>query len=157
MAERSRFGARSTNSVPLIGIGMLVAIMLPLIRGGAWTVGGPVIGLLVLLSQYFQPKGTVLIVDKQGVHDRRLGTQMIPWRYISGVDKVVLQGVTYVNIHLTLAGEEFVHLPLWRQALTPLLKMLGLAPVHVTASGLDARPEEIYSAIFTAYTIASQS
>lgn len=157
MAERSRFAVRATSAVPIVGIGVLAAIMLPLLGGGIWLVVGPVMGGLAVLSQLVRPKGTVLIIDKQGFTDRRIRTDMILWKLVEGVDRVKFRNVDYINIRLNRAGAEVVMLPQWRRLFTPVYSMLGIAPVHVTASALDGSPNEVYTALFNSFSLAGRA
>ena len=131
--------------------------MLPLLGGGIWLGLGPSIGAIAVLSQLVRPKGTVLVVEKQGFTDRRIRPESISWKLVDGVDRVKVRGVDYINIHLNRAGQDVVKLPAWRRALNPAFALVGITPVHVTASALDASPNEIFTSLFNSFSLAAQA
>ena len=150
MAERTRFAARSSTAFPIIGMGVLATLTLPLLGGGIWFVGGPLLGVAAVLSVIRRPKGTILVIDRQGLLDRRLGTPTISWRLIESFAPVTVFGIVYININLSAAGTAAVTYPPVRRLVNLACTPLGITPVHITVSGLDATPDEVIASLTVA-------
>lgn len=157
MAERTRFAAQSGTAFPIIGLGVMAAVALPLLGGGFWYVGGPLLGVLAIVFVVRRPKGTLVVVDKQGLLDRRLGVGTIPWRHVASFEPVTVLGIVYVNVFLTEAGQSIAVFPPMRRITNEVRTLLGITPVHITASGLDATPKEVISSLTVALALAQQA
>ncbi len=82
----------------------------------------------------------VLAIGPQGVFDRRLAAETIPWREIRYVGVYRLRG-TQVMFELTPEGDAMVH-PFGR-ALARLSRLFLLPGYSVVLMGTDARAEEV--------------
>lgn len=153
----STFSAREYNAALLILMTIAAVAVIVFMKGGVWRFAGPVIGVVVIWSVLTKPKGTILTVTSEGFRDRRLGNKQIPWRYVEQLDRINLHGTHYINVRLNSSGDEFVELAGWRRIINPLLRLVGVMPVHVTASGLNAHPDDVFSEMMRAYTERSST
>jgi hypothetical protein len=148
MVERTRFAARSSTAFPIIGLGALATVTLPLLAGGIWFVGGPLLGIAAILAVVRRPKGTILVIDRQGLLDRRLGVPIVAWRHVESFAPVTVFGVVYININLSPAGAAALAFSPWRKhVVNRACKLLGITPFHVTVSELDATPDEVIASL----------
>jgi len=155
----------------LIGCGVFVALGLALLTGligGAPTsidaIAGKVIGalcvlffggisVLALASISRTGGGTVVVVDDDGVYDRRIGPQPIPWSEIRGVE--LKRGPTLPSLYLRFLELDAVDPDRFRHGSPGLLTRLadrvnrfyGFKPLVISAAVLDHDLEEIEAAI----------
>jgi hypothetical protein len=152
MAASVTFTVREFSVWPFAGLAVAGGAVLALANGRLWLVAGALVALAAIVAGRLRPKGLVLIVDADGFDDRRLGIGRVMWHHVAGLERVTFRRMPYVNVHLTPSGRDAVALPPWRHWTAPLLRLEGLAPVHIALLFFDATPDRVFAALADAYS-----
>jgi len=159
--------ARGPLSVALLGAGVFVvlgiAILTGAIGGGPTPVdvlGGKVIGALcvlffggisvfALVSIAKSGGGPVLVIDDEGLFDRRIGPRPIPWSEIRGAEKRT--GPTLPSLFLTFIELDVAEPDRFRRSSSKvadrLNKLYGFKPLVLSTAVLDHGIDEVLAAI----------
>lgn len=113
---------------------------------------GWIAGILIAISLVFRAiKGEstdpVIILDEEGLFDKRLKVGVIRWSDIRRAVPYSLQGVEYVSLELHDMKSYEARRPLWLRLLSKGQRLLGMTPISILAHGLDVDPETLLDKI----------
>jgi len=85
----------------------------------------------------------VIILDEQGILDRRLKVGVIRWDDIRRIVPYSLQGVEYISLDLHDMKSYEARRPLWLRLLSQGQRLFGMSSVSIMANGLDIHPDTL--------------
>ena len=94
--------------------------------------------------------GPRLVLSDEGLFDRSLGTQVIPWQSILRVDATRVKKSGLLSLQLTEEAQRLAGLSVRTRAVTSWNKMLGSDPgnlIHTDLSSLRNAPVEVVASI----------
>ena len=97
------------------------------------------IGLISLLIKLIrrQSKDPIIILDEQGVFDRRLKVGVIEWDDIRRISSYSLSGAEYISLELHNAKKYESRRPLWLGAISQVQRLFGMTSIAISTNGLD--------------------
>ncbi len=89
----------------------------------------------------------LIILDEQGVLDKRLKVGVIRWTDIRRISRHSLSGVEYISLHLHDTKEYDARRPLWLKMLSQVQRPLGMSSIAISTTGLDVDTDTLASMI----------
>lgn len=106
----------------------------------------PVIGwiiavvlVIVLIAKAVRREGDepVILIDDEGVLDKRLKVGVIRWSDIRRIECHNLHGADYISLKLHNSSSYEARRPLWLKALSQPQRIFGMSPTSISTNGLD--------------------
>lgn len=151
--------ARHTNKlrVALVSAAALGGLYLFL---GYMPVPGWIAGIGIAIALVYRTiKGDsdqpVIILDEQGIFDRRLKVGVIRWDDIRRAVPYTVQGVEYISLDLHDMKTYEAHRPLWLRILSQGQRLFGMSSISIMANGLDMDRDTLAHKIYEACGVAS--
>jgi len=104
------------------------------------------LALVVIPLRMFR-KGAQLIINDEGIDDRRLKLGMIPWADISDVSIGAVRSTKFLCVQLVDKNKYFSRLPKWKVALMSANEALGFPGLTLNFSGLTPGVREAWAYI----------
>jgi len=109
---------------------------------GYMPIYGWIMGIVIAISLIVRAikgdsKDPVIIIDEQGIFDKRLKVGVIPWADIRRAVPTSLQGVEYISLDLHDMKIYEARRPLWLRLLSKGQRVVGMSPVSILANGLE--------------------
>jgi hypothetical protein len=112
-----------------------------------WIVGVVIAISLIIRAIKGDSKDPVIIIDDQGILDKRLKVGVIRWTDIRHAVPTTLQGIEYISLDLHDMKLYESRRPLWLRLLSKGQRAVGMSPVSILANGLDVDPEYLVDKI----------
>ena len=84
-----------------------------------------------------QSKAPIIILDEQGVFDRRLKVGVIEWDDIRRIRSYSLSGAEYISLELHDEKKYKSRRPLWLGAISQVQRLFGMTSIAISTNGLD--------------------
>ena len=115
---------------------------------GYMPVVGWIAGIVIAISLVYKAikgdsKDPVIILDEQGIFDRRLKVGVIRWDDIRRAVPYSLQGVEYISLDLHDMKTYEARRPLWLRLLSKGQRLVGMSSVSILANGLEMDAETL--------------
>jgi hypothetical protein len=94
-----------------------------------------------------QNKGTVILLDDEGIFDRRLKVGVIRWEDIRRVVPHEVEGGEYISLELHDAKAYEARRPLWLKLLSQVQRVHGMGSISISVSGLDIDSRTLFDKI----------
>jgi hypothetical protein len=78
-----------------------------------------------------------IVLNPQGVFDRRLKVGVIQWADIRRIDSYSLHGAEYVCLYLHDVKTYDARRPLWLRLLSNVQRIFGMSTISISTNGLD--------------------
>ena len=127
------------------GLPDLVAVLVLLIGGAGLLVFVPGVGRLVW--QLAQRRRPVLEVGPDGVLDRRLSPEILPWSAVRGVGCTRVQWQDFVTLDLVPGGEQGYLTGRTNRLMYRVNQRAGFRGLHLNVVGLRCTADELYEAV----------
>lgn len=102
-----------------------------------WLIGPIVLIALVFSAVRGQSTDPVIILDDEGVLDRRLKVGVIRWDDIRRIKSYSLSGAEYISLELHNAKTYTSRRPLWLTLLSQVQRVFGMTSIAISTNGLD--------------------
>lgn len=114
-----------------------------------WVVlGGIVIGLVQAIRQLFD-RGPCIIVNEEGVNDKRLGMGVIRWSDIQRVRMQNFSGAHFISLDLSNSEQYRSKQPAYTRIANQIWRLFHISPINIKAGYMDVTPEELYEVILS--------
>ena len=101
-------------------------------------VAGAVLALVLAISALRgESKDPCIIINEQGVFDRRLKVGVIRWEDIRRITLHSLSGAEYISLDLHNMNTYEARRPLWLRATAKTQRLSGMSPIAISTNGLD--------------------
>ncbi len=123
----------------LIGLVAVVAIYLYLgyLPLTILIAGGGLALVLIWSALSDNSKDPCIVIDEQGVFDRRLQVGVIRWEDIRRITLHSLSGAEYISLHLHNMNTYEARRPLWLRMTAKTQRLSGMSPIAISTNGLD--------------------
>ena len=123
----------------LIGVVAMVALYLFLgYLPFTIIVAGAVLALVLLWSALSgESKEPCIVIDEQGVFDRRLQVGVIRWEDIRRITLHSLSGAEYISLDLHNMNTYEARRPVWLRLTAKTQRLSGMSPIAISTNGLD--------------------
>jgi len=102
-----------------------------------WLVG-PIVVIVLLVSLIRgEGKEPVIILNDEGVFDKRLKVGTIKWSDIRRIRSYNLFGAEYISLELHDMNNYESRRPLWFKLLTQVQRLYGMSSIAISTNGLD--------------------
>jgi hypothetical protein len=103
----------------------------------AWILGP--IALIAVLVNVIRGQGTdpVVIIDDQGVFDKRLKIGVIRWADIRRIKSYSLSGANYISLELHNTQAYESRRPFWLTLLSQAQRLFGMSSISISTNSLD--------------------
>lgn len=102
-----------------------------------WVIVG-ITAIALLWSLIHKPEpGPVIILDENGVLDKRLKVGVIQWADIRRIESYSLSSATYISLELHNSKNYESRRPLWLRLLSQSQRLLGMTPISISTNHLD--------------------
>ena len=92
---------------------------------------------LLLKLIHGQSKKPIIILDDNGVFDRRLKVGVIEWGDIRRMKSYSLSGAEYISLELHNMKKYASRRPLWLGAISQVQRVFGMTSIAISTNGLD--------------------
>jgi hypothetical protein len=113
--------------------------------GLAWTAGFVALAAGVY-SRSFK-SGPVITISANGLHDRRISAESIPWVRIARMEEFDAENVSFVGLDFDDPKVALAHAKLLVRLIAPVHRLLGFPAVTINTSLLDASDNALIAAI----------
>ena len=121
-----------------------------------WVVG--IVTVVVLLFRLVRGESSdpCIVLNEQGVFDRRLKVGIIRWNDIRHISCHSLPGAAYISLdlHNTTAYEE--RRPLWLRLVSQVQRLQGMSSIAISTNGLDVDVQSLINMIHDGCESAAQ-
>ncbi len=101
------------------------------------------LGGVLALGRELQP-GPRVVINNQGIEDRRLGTGLIRWREILDVSIRTVQQHPFLCIDLVDPEKQLAKMPLWRRPICRVNRLMGFPEIAIDLHLLEANVDEVW-------------
>ena len=112
-----------------------------------WIMGIVIAVSLIIRAIKGDSKEPVIIIDEQGIFDKRLKVGVIRWIDIRRAVPTTLQGIEYISLDLHDMKSYEARRPVWLRLLSRGMRVVGMSPVSIFANGLDVDAETLIDKI----------
>lgn len=121
-----------------------------------WVFGGIAVGLLVYFALRGKPTDPCIILDDQGVFDKRLKVGVISWDDIRHIMLYDVMGAKYVSLELHNPETYEAKRPQWLRLVSKVPRIYGMSPIAISTSGLEMNNKRLATLIHEGCEMASQ-
>jgi hypothetical protein len=89
----------------------------------------------------------LIILDEEGVLDKRLKVGVIRWADIRRISRHSLSGVEYISLDLHDTKEYNARRPLWLKLVSQVQRPLGMSSIAISTTGLDVDTDTLANMI----------
>lgn len=101
-------------------------------------VAGAALALVLLFSALRDDnKDPCIVIDEQGVFDRRLQCGVIRWEDIRRITLHSLSGAEYISLDLHNMSTYEARRPVWLRLSAKTQRLSGMSPIAISTNGLD--------------------
>jgi hypothetical protein len=109
-----------------------------------------VAGILIVIAFVFrlitgEGKGPVIVLNEQGVSDKRLRVGVIRWEDIRRIQSHDLSGALYISLELHDPKTYEARRPLWLKLLSQVQRVHGMSSTSISTIGLNIDHETLVS------------
>ena len=103
------------------------------------------IATVAMVVQLIRGQSTepVIVLDEQGVFDRRLKVGVIDWDDIRRIKSYSLSGALYISLELHNASKYTARRPFWLGAISQVYRFFGKSTISISTNGLDVHHETL--------------
>jgi hypothetical protein len=98
----------------------------------------------------------IIILDEEGVLDKRLKVGVIEWADIRRISCHSLSGAEYISLHLHDTKKYEARRPLGLKLVSQVQRPLGMSPIAISTTGLDVDTDTLANMIHEGCEIASE-
>ena len=97
------------------------------------------IALIVALVSVIRGQGTdpVVVINDEGVFDKRLKIGVIRWADIRRIKSYSLSGALYISLELHNTQAYESRRPLWLTLVSQVQRLFGMSPISISTNSLD--------------------
>ena len=105
-----------------------------------------VIGFIQAVRQLSQ-RGPCIIINEQGINDKRLGVGVVRWSDIEGARMHGVAGAYFISLQVANSKQYLARQPLYIRISNPMWRMFDVSPIHIKVAYMDVSPEELFEMI----------
>ena len=109
---------------------------------------GVVIGLFQALKQLFD-RGPVIIINDEGIDDKRLRMGTIRWSDIERVRMHGVGGAYFISLELLNSEKYLSRQPAYIRISNQIWRVYNVAPVNIKVAFMNVLPEELFELIMS--------
>jgi hypothetical protein len=103
-----------------------------------------------------ETKGAVIVLNDEGVFDKRLRVGVIRWEDIRRIKSHDLEGAMYVSLELHDMKSYEVRRPLWLKLLSQVQRVHGMSSTSISTTGLNIHHDDLVHLLHHGCEEASQ-
>lgn len=120
-----------------------------------------VIGIIIVIAVVFrlitgETNGPVVVLNDEGVFDKRLRVGVIRWEDIRRIRLHDLSGAMYVSLELHNPSTYEARRPLWLKLLSQVQRVHGMSPTSISVNGLQIHHEDLAGMIHEGCEMVSE-
>jgi hypothetical protein len=144
--------------IGLIGVAGIIALyfFLGYLPTVLWLCGGVFVAILVHSAVRGESTDPCIVLDEEGVLDKRLKVGVISWDDIRRISLYDLQGAPYVCLELHNAETYAARQPAWLKLASKTQRLVGMSSMSISTSGLDMDNKTLAGLIHEGCERASQ-
>lgn len=105
-----------------------------------------VVGFVQTVRQLSQ-RGPVIIINEQGINDKRLGVGVVHWSDIEGARMHGVAGAYFISLKVANSEKYLARQPIYIRISNPLWRMFDVSPIHIKVAYMDVSAEELFEMI----------
>ena len=105
-----------------------------------------VVGLVQAVRQLSQ-RGPVIIINEQGINDKRLRVGVVRWADIEGARMHGVAGAYFISLKVANSKQYLARQPIYIRISNPLWRMFDVSPIHIKVAYMDVSAEELFEMI----------
>ena len=109
---------------------------------------GVVIGFVQAWRQTFD-RGPCIIVNEEGINDKRLRMGVIRWADIEQIRMHGVGGAYFISLGLLNSEEYLARQPKYVRLSNQIWRLFGVSPIHIKVAYMDVTPDELFEMIMS--------
>jgi hypothetical protein len=109
---------------------------------------GTVIGIVQAVKQ-MSDRGPLIIINEEGINDKRLRMGVIRWSDIEGVRMHGLGGGYFISLELSNKDQYLSRQPLFARISNQIWRLYNISPIHIKVAYMDVTPDELFELIMS--------
>ena len=105
-----------------------------------------VIGFVQAVRQLSQ-RGPVIIINEQGINDKRLKLGVVRWSDIEGARMHGVAGAYFISLKVANSQQYLARQPIYIRISNPLWRIFDVSPIHIKVAYMDLSAEELFEMI----------
>ena len=107
-----------------------------------------VIALVQAVRQMFD-RAPLIIINDEGINDKRLGMGLIRWSDIQSVRMHGLGGGYFISLELSNKEQYFARQSTFARLSSQIWRLYNISPIHIKVAYMDVTPDELFELIMT--------
>ena len=112
--------------------------------------------ILYRLIRGVNTEDPIIILDEEGVLDKRLKVGVIDWTDIRRITSHSIYSAEYISLHLHDTGKYDSRRPVWLKLLSQVQRVFGMSSISISTMGLDVDRETLVDMIHEGCEMASE-
>ena len=112
-----------------------------------WVLSAATVVDFVHAVRQLSQRGPVIIINEQGINDKRLGVGVVRWSDIEGARMHGVAGAYFISLKIANSKQYFARQPIYIRISNPLWRMFDVSPIHIKVAYMDVSPEELFKMI----------
>ena len=92
-------------------------------------------------------RGPVIIINEQGINDKRLKVGVVRWSDIEGVRMHGVAGAYFISLRVANSQQYLAQQPIYIRISNPLCRIFDVSPIHIKIAYMDVSAEELFEMI----------
>jgi hypothetical protein len=109
---------------------------------------GILIASILALKQTFD-RGPCVIINEEGIHDKRLRIGTIRWSDIERVRMHGVGGAYFISLELLNSEQYLSRQPAYIRMSNQVWRLYNVAPVNIKVAYMDVLPDELFEVIMS--------
>ena len=112
--------------------------------------------ILYRLIRGVNTEDPIIILDEEGVLDKRLKVGVIDWTDIRRITSHSIYSAEYISLHLHDTSKYESRRPVWLKLLSQVQRVFGMSSISISTMGLDVDRETLVDMIHEGCEMASE-
>lgn len=109
---------------------------------------GVIIGFVQALRQTFD-RGPCIIINEEGINDKRLRMGVIRWSDIEEVRMHGVGGAYFISLELLNSEKYLAKQPGYIRLSNQIWRLYKISPIHIKVAYMDVSPDELFEMIMS--------
>lgn len=114
-----------------------------------WILSASVVLGFVLALKQAVDRGPCIVINEEGIHDKRLRMGTISWADIERVRMHGVGGAYFISLDLSKREQYLSRQPAYLRISNQIWRVYNVSPVNIKVAYMDVQPDELFELIMS--------
>ena len=114
-----------------------------------WVLAAVVVIVFVQGVRQMFDRGPCIVLNDEGIYDKRLGMGLIRWSDIERVRMQGLSGAYYISLELSNSDQYLSRQPAYTRIANQIWRLYNISPIHIKVAHMDVAPGDVFELIMS--------